>query len=187
MQYTGTISNISSFDYQGKKLWSFQLNNERGVYYRCGATAPRAEQGNWVAFEGTPGKNGSVNVDTKSLVAKQVEKEASGVQIPAYQAKPTGVSKDDYWANREARDLQTQARIERQSTRNSAIDFIKILLEQGAIAFGEKVKGPQRVETLEKLLAHYQEDFIKDNSGEKEVVKEKSKAAKEEPSDEIPF
>lgn len=161
----GTISKVSSFDFNGKTLWSFQLQGIEG-YFRTGEKKIAAERGQYVTFDAKPGKNGSYNVDASSIVVKAAEKEASGVQVARSTSSGT-LSKDDYWSRKEDRDLSVQKRIERQSTRNSALEFIKILLAQEAV----KVPAKNKVEFLEELLAHYQEQFITDNGDE--GVKEK--------------
>lgn len=175
MQYQGVVSNISSFDYMGKVLWSFQLNGDR-AYYRTGNVKPKAEQGQYITFTAEPGKNGSINVDTKSIQAKSAEAEASGVGALKATSQVSGSnSNQGYWEAKTERDIVTQARIERQSTRNSAIEFIKVLISQEAL----KIPAKNKLEFFEQLLSHYQDEFILDNSGE---TKEDKKAAKEEDS-----
>jgi hypothetical protein len=160
MQYSGVVSNVSSFDYQGKKLWSFQLNNEKGTYYRTGAVRPKAETGQFVVFFGEPGKNGSVNVDSKTIEVKEGEQASSGVGSFT-RSKPNPVpSNGRDFPTKDEREA-TQKRIEIQSCRNSALEFIKILFQQEAI----KVPAKNKVDFLEELLNHYQKKFIDNNSG----------------------
>lgn len=45
-----------------------------------------------------------------------------------------GLSKDDYWKNREKRDIIVQKQIQYQSARNSAIEVIKAGIDAGAIS-----------------------------------------------------
>lgn len=168
MQYQGVVSTISSFDYMGNALWSFQLNGDRS-YYRTGKIKPKVEKGNYITFTAEPGKNGSINVDTKSIQTKLVEAEASGVSTLKATPPASGSnSNQGYWEAKTERDIVTQARIERQSTRNSAIEFIKVLISQEAL----KIPAKNKLEFFEQLLSHYQEEFILDNSGEskEEVV-----------------
>lgn len=173
MQYQGVVSNISSFDYMGNALWSFQLNGDR-AYYRTGKIKPKVEKGNYITFTAEPGKNGSVNVDTKSIQTKLVEAEASGVgTLKAAPPASGSNSNQGYWEAKTERDIVTQARIERQSTRNSAIEFIKVLISQEAL----KIPAKNKLEFFEQLLSHYQDEFILDNAGE---VKEDKEAAKED-------
>lgn len=155
----GVVSKVSSFDYNGKTLWSFQLNGDRS-FYRTGDKRPTVEQGQFISFDAKQGgKQGNFNVDLNSITIKKEEQQAKGV-VGAF---TNGASnKDDYWTKKEARDVLVQARIERQSTRNSALEFIKILIQQEAV----KVPAKNKVEFFEQLLGHYQEEFIADNSGE---------------------
>src|SRR5262245_26768893 len=147
MTYSGVISNISSFDYQGKKLWSFQLNSERGVYYRCGAVAPKAEQGNYVTFEGNPGKNGSVNVDTKTLIAKAGDTSATGISAAALgsgnrknvEEGTLDPENDRRYQSKAERDRK-DSRIERQACRNTGLEFIKLLVSTDSLKIPAKNK-----------------------------------------------
>jgi len=166
MLYTGVVSNVSSFDYQGKKLWSFQLNNDKGVYYRTGSNRVKAEVGQFVSFLGEPGKNGSVNVDSKSVEVKQGEQSATGLAGAVAGAgsgagKGTPVSTSRDFPTKAERDA-TQKRIEIQSCRNSALEFIDILIRTEAF----KVPAKNKVEALEQLLSHYIEKFLQENSGD---------------------
>jgi hypothetical protein len=169
MNYQGTVSNISSFDYQdprsGKtsKLWSFQLNGDKGIFFRTGSDTPKFEKGDFVNFNGEAGKGNSVKVDVKSIQAKKGDAETASNGVGNLQSTGRGVSKDDYWTQREVRDVATQRRIERQSCRNSALEFMKILLDKGEV----KLPAKNKVEALEAMLTHYQEVFLKDNAGEK--------------------
>jgi len=166
MNYQGVVSNVSSFPFQDKKLWSFQLRGDKGIYYRTGEDAPRFEVGDFVNFEGKPGKQpNSVTVDFKSIQTKKGEavREASGLNGLAGNAGSGVVnSRPDnaYW---EAKD----ARIERQACRNSALELIKILLSQDAVKFGAKA---DKVDIIEKLLDHYTDQFIDENNGKKKAA-----------------
>ena len=162
------ISNVSSFDYQGKKLWSFQLNNDKGTYFRTGSSRVPAEQGEFVSFSGMPGKNGSINVDTKTVEVKKGEVAQQG--IAGAVASKAGSGGTSYsgggGGNRDfptkSEREATQKRIEIQSCRNSALEFIDILIRTEAF----KVPAKNKVEALEELLSHYIEKFIKENAGE---------------------
>lgn len=164
MQYQGIVSKVSSFDYMGKQLWSFQLNGTR-EFYRTGNIKPKIESGQFVTFTAEPGKNNSINVDTKTIQAKDASSEQSGTGVSnALNKGSTTATKDSYWADREARDVLVQKRIERQSCRNSALEFIQILLaHEGAVKIPAKT---DKVTFFEEMLAHYTEKFIEDNSGE---------------------
>lgn len=185
MQFKGVVSSVSPFEFNGNTLWSFQLNNDRS-YYRCGKVKPKIEVGQYIIFEGTPGnKQGSVNADTKSIQVKSVEEESSGIDL--YKAKASGAakSKDDFWERKETRDIATQKRIEIQSCRNSAIEFVKILFSQEAVKV--PAKQAEKVPFIEELLAHYQEQFLKENSGEKTELVEATADPTDAIDTEVPY
>lgn len=182
MNYQGVVSSISSFNYQGNLLWSFQLSGDKGTYFRTGSNAPKFEKGDLVNFVGEPGKNGSVNVNVKTIQSKKGDSEAAdvGVANVVRSVRPSqngSGSKDDYWVAREQRDISTQKRIERQSCRNSALEFMKLILDKGEF----KLPAKNKVEALEEMLSHYQEKFLIDNSGE---VKSENKTEPNEPAKE---
>lgn len=182
MQFKGVVKDVSSFPYNGKDLWSFQLNGDRN-YYRCGDKKPAIESGQYVLFDANQSnKQGSYNVTKGSIQVKAAEAEATGVKIPE-RVSTSGAtsSKDEYWSRKEERDVATQARIERQSCRNSALEFVKILVGQEAIKFGAKA---DKTEILEQLLAKYTEEFIADNAGKK---KDESEPVETAVSDEVPY
>lgn len=181
MQFKGVVKEVSSFEFKpGTHLWSFSLNGDRN-YYRCGDRKPAIESGQFVLFDANAGnKQGSFNVTKGTIQVKAAEAEATGV-VAAVKSTGGSLGKDDYWGNREARDIQTQKRIEKQSCRNSALEFIKILLSQeNAVKFGAKA---DKTDILEKMLAKYTEEFIVDNAGKKDEEPEVVETA----VDEVPY
>lgn len=131
LMYKGTVRKIGKNTWQGKDLHSFQLNGD-DTYYNTGTDNPNVAEGDQIVFDGVPGKRaGTVNVKTKSI-SKSTEPpftpdSHSMVSQPgAERAKRVAsvVTKDDYWAAREARDEVTQKRIEIQAARNAAIALL---------------------------------------------------------------
>lgn len=185
MQYSGVVSNASSFDFDGKKLWSFQLNNVR-AYFRLGTTPPKFEKGAYVEFQGQADAKGNVKVALDSIVIKDssVAKEQGGlkgfrsaVQSSPSQSSNKEMTSTDFWGDKAIRDIETQKRIEIQSCRNSALQFITILLAQEALSIPAKAKN--KTHLLEELLEHYLVEFKERNQG---VVPQHGKAE----ADEVP-
>lgn len=188
MQYQGVVSNVSYFDYQGKKLWSFQLNSEKGVFYRTGNDKPSVEQGNFVVFEGAPGnKPNSVNVKAYNINVKQGEQTATGVSAGVVATGNTK-SNDSPVSPNEDRRYETKAdrearntRIELQSCRNSALEFVKILLSKDAIKFPAKGDA---VAILEGALDHYTKQFVEENQGKEPQA---AQPVQEDSDDQVPY
>lgn len=104
-----------------------------------------------------------------------------------------GMSKDDYWFNKEQRDLAneakreiTQQQIQQQAARNAAIEFTKILSDQDAIVYGKApadgtpIPRKKKLEVIEATVDHYTAKFLSEvqavgaitetESGESETV-----------------
>lgn len=114
-----------------------------GTWYGCGFNGVPCQEGDEVTFSVT--QNGNfLNADVNSM-----EVLSSGNQAPprqqqqrgGYQQRrsaprassggaPAGNPKDDYWKQREERDVETQRRIQYQASRNSAIAAVAAALEK---------------------------------------------------------
>lgn len=164
MNYSGVVSNVTSFDYNGKKLWSFQLSNVR-TYFRLGDSAPKMEKGQFVSFTGSADAKGNVKVDIHSINSKPADAktEIAGIKgfRTAVQTASTEMTSNGYWEMKTMRDIETQKRIEIQSCRNSALQFIQILSSNEAL----KLPTKNRLEFLEALLEHYIVEFQGRNTG----------------------
>lgn len=155
--HKGIVSSISSFPYQNKTLWSFQLNGVR-AFYRTGEKHPGIEKGNYVEFEATgPDVKGNFQVDVTSIKVGDAPQTAKGPT--GFRKAFTEAPKKDF-PTKEERDA-TQARIEIQSCRNSALQFIDILIKTEAF----KLPAKNKIETLESLLEHYIQQFLARNQG----------------------
>lgn len=137
-QVQGVVEQVS----QRGKATNIKVN---GAWFGAGFNGVPCQQGDTVSF--TVEQNGQyANVARNSL---QVINGGGGVpQEPQYQppaqtyAKPQrrqappsggGLTKDDYWKNREERDVETQKRIQLQASRNSAIAACSAALQAGIL------------------------------------------------------
>ena len=101
-------------------------------------------------------------------------KEISGAEAEArkpgaWTPPDTGMTKDDYWRNKEKRDLAKDPRIERQHSQEQALRYF--------VAVGEKPSNMQRVKDMI--------DWFQIDIGKKPTIDEPSK--QQEPQEEIPF
>ncbi len=157
----GVISKLSSFDFNGKKLYSFQLKGING-FFRTGENPIPAMEGEFVEFDAKgPDAKGNYQVQNGSIVVKKDSNPQKGLKSFRKVVDSAPTSKDDYWERKEVRDVETQKRIETQSCRNSALQFIDILIKTEAV----KVPAKNKVEFFEELLEHYMSEFQQRNSG----------------------
>lgn len=158
--FKGVVTQTSSFPFQSKVLYSFQLQGVR-AFFRTGEKEPGLIKGDYVEFDAKgPDAKGNYNVDVSTLSKKAGDSAQAASGPTGFRKAFTSQPNRDFPTKDER--AETQARIEIQSVRNSALQFIEILLSQDAIKFGPKV---DKVEVLESLLEHYMTEFLERNKG----------------------
>jgi hypothetical protein len=169
----GTVSAIlSSTAKNGTKYWRFQVSEEKRSF-GVGTIAPKFATGDLVSFTVQKNDNGFWDA------VGEVEKVQGNPTAAGYAANPRGtapsgarattLSKDDYWANREQRDVDTQKRIELQSCRNSAIEVVKVMLTpvEGELPIGKLPAKNKRYDFILALVDEITHRFIDANAGKK--------------------
>ena len=70
-----------------------------------------------------------------------------------------GMSKDDYWARKEERDIETQKKIQYQASRNTAIAALDVLLKAEAVKLPAKQadKYDAALALIDELTEHFQQ------------------------------
>ena len=117
-------------------LLSFRIDGEN-KYFRHGTTeVPAIKEGNYISFVA----DARGNVDISSV------EEARGtppVQAPKPKAKSSGgVSRDDYWANKEAHDQTVrEPRIAYSAAQKNATELVTAALAHDLLSFGNAAKG----------------------------------------------
>lgn len=157
----------------------------KGKLYSTGAkTAPDCAVGQTVEF--TPEAKEWTGRDGKKSTFYNVAEGTLKVVTAPSQATPGaaqtqaprsagGMSKDDYWFNKEQRDLAneakreiTQQQIQQQAARNAAIEFTKILSDQDAIVYGKApadgtpIPRKKKLEVIEATVDHYTAKFLRE-------------------------
>lgn len=171
---SGVVSKVNARPMQGAKgpytLYSFALQGQQG-WHSLGFDLHGVSEGQSVSFELRKNARGYDEVDPESIkiLEGQVVSNGSAAAVAKAPYSPkkvwntkSGGKKDEYWDNRELRDIETQKRIELQSCRNSALQFVDILVKTDALKF--PAKQADRVGHLEDLLAHYTQMFLDQNS-----------------------
>jgi hypothetical protein len=131
----GRIQYLNEKPFGNKTLYSFKLFEDETLYM-CGDKAIPAKKGDYVTFDATQNPKGQTIVNTRTLQVKQAE-----VQTARTGGFVKDTGKDDYWNKREARDLDTQKKIEWQASRNSAIAAANVILANGALKMPAKEAG----------------------------------------------
>jgi len=107
--------------------YSLKVGND---WYGGGKTHPGVDKGDYIEFSFSR-RGKYMNIDPGSI-----QKKASTVeQAPSVAAAAGrgGVTRDDYWADKAKKDEHTQAAINWQSARNSAIAAVSSMVEHGAV------------------------------------------------------
>lgn len=136
-------------------LYSFRIEDDN-KYYRHGTEDPGCREGDFIQFV-TDGNN---NVEFNSI--QKTEAPQSARPSPAQSAKTSGqrpqskrtgstgaTSRDQYWADKEARDLEKDARYQStdvprmsfSAAQDRAVRLVAAALEHDALSFGSVAKG----------------------------------------------
>lgn len=113
-------------------------------YYGFGKVKPAFSEGDYVAFMYETNDRGFLDAVPETVKVKKGELPAK----KAYQGGGSGSSRDKYWEDKEARDIETQKRITYQSAKNNAVSIVELALANGALSLGAK-----KSEAFDNLLA----------------------------------
>lgn len=126
---TGVVKKIDSRTGAYGTMYNVQVDNQ---WYGFGKYAPKFKEGDTISFESTQ-KGNFKNIDPKTVELATAAPKAASVSSPA-------VGKDDYWKDKEQRDIATQRSIQLQASRNSAIALVVPLAAAGLITLPAKDK-----------------------------------------------
>jgi hypothetical protein len=162
---TGVLGKIFGKPYNGKTLYSLKLEND-SKWYGLGTKNPDIAPGSIVEFEAKTNPKGFTDVLTPTLVVVRGPQQTVSTGSTVAQVASNGhngsgrngfLSKDSYWDRKEARDLKQDELREIGATRNTAIEWIKLLLDKEAIKLPTKIADKEAF--LQKLLQDYVERF----------------------------
>lgn len=146
----GTVQRIVAKAAGRGTAHNIQMDN--GQWYGYGFNKPTFGEGAEISFDVQwNGQYGNVNIATLQIINQGQPQQQGGYngqgrsngggnnrgantggRAPAQASG--GMSKDDYWKNREARDLVVQKQIQYQASRNAAIEVVKAGIDAGAVA-----------------------------------------------------
>jgi hypothetical protein len=177
-QVEGVVKRVFTKNWQDKTFYSLALTNQEGLF-GFGPTNPNAHPGDKVTFVSKTNAKGYLEAEKGTLkVTKGVEEVRSNDSVGAVGASavPSSyVSKDTYWANKEARDVINDSKRELGASRNTAIAFIDLLVKHEAIKLPA---GAKREGFLVALLEDYTATFMGIEKDRTAVVEKAAKPAK---------
>lgn len=143
--------------------WGFTSYKVNGVWYGADTKGPaRASEGESVSFEDfqKSGKDGrqwpTVKLATfKKVAAPTNQPSGSSGQVPqgraSYASSPGG-GRDTYWSDKAAIDAAKDPRISLQGAYKVAVEFLPVVLAQGALPSFDKAKATAKLEILRAYL-----------------------------------
>lgn len=153
--------------YQGyKQNGKFFNVTVDGNFVGFGMTHPEdnlgLQEGDVIEFE-TYQRGNFTNADTKTVKKVTGDGGNSADNPSKAQSKGSsgGMNKGDYWDKKEARDIERQTVIEHQSSRNAAIETVRVMAEAGIASFGTK-KADQYdacMALIDRITARYNSDI----------------------------
>lgn len=169
----GTIQRVNERQHNGRNgvvtYHSFKVNDN---WYSTGTKRPPSE-GTLIEFAAEQNQKGFWDVTKagiKVISAGTVTANVGSVAVAGATNSP--MSKDDYWRRKEERDLAKEAdfakrdeTIQLQSCRNSAIELVKILVDQkdNGEAVLKLPAAAKRVAFIENLVNDYTLKFVEQN------------------------
>lgn len=174
--------------FNGRMSYSIRLKNEE-KWFQCGPADPKVQKGDLVEFEYET-NNGYYNVlvDTISVIDLGATPKSHSNSVPSTfsPGNHKGGSKDQYWDERFARDIENdkhrkanEVKIQYQAARNAAIATVDILTREKALIIPEK-KGAASEVIMAKIEDLTNEYFHKTGSvgvGTSETEQENREAA----------
>lgn len=187
----GSVQTVTNRSYNGKTFYSVKLSD--GIFYGFGTYRPSLKEGDVVTFDAIQNSKGYWDADSKSLeiTSRPTGEVMSGVSaaINTYRkTTPRAGGKDDYWTNKEVRDVQNDHLRSLGAARNTSIEWIKFLVANEAIPKIPAVN--KREDFFNLLIDDYTSKFMSESisteaSVEPDPAPEKApspkKKAKEEP------
>lgn len=152
----------------GKVLHSFTLKGQDG-FFGTGYRKAAIEVGKAYEFEYEIDPKGRKNVNLSTVrpweSGETIQAAPAASFRPAYQrmAKADG-GKDDYWRNKELRDVQNDKMRELGATRNTALTLVQLMLSNGAVKL--PAKEAAREEVIFQLFEHYTDTLLKGKESE---------------------
>lgn len=180
---SGTVQRVN----KNGRFYSICVDDE---WFGTGSTRPDADEGSMVEFEAERnGKYWNADMSTFSVLdapkkAKKFENKkasySSSGRSESFSGKEDYAAKQDYWKNKEERDIKNDLLRNVGAGRNTAIAFVELLMKADAI----KLPATQnkKADALFEAVEYYRVKF--ENAGNEETSPDPSTSVEEESEDE---
>ena len=180
----GVVGRTFSKDFGSGKLYhSFVLKGQDGFFgtgYR-----KAVEEGKSYEFEVSIDAKGRKNVDLSTLRPWENGEAIQAAPARAFKTYSGGAKadagKDEYWKNKELRDVNNDRMRELGATRNTALTLVSLMLANGAVKL--PAKEANREEVIYQLFEHYTDVLMKGKQQEDSPKDEVSEAIAEAQSE----
>lgn len=156
--HSGIISWVGEKPYKNIKLYSFALEGETKKYYNLGRDPLGIRVGLMITFDYTVNDRGFLTVDGNSVVLTEVDTPPQdAAPLPEklkkalhkeYNDTPTYLTKDQYWKNKEDRDVEKDEYFRKKDISisyngayNSALAAVSKAIELGIKSLPKTAKG----------------------------------------------
>ena len=163
-QVKGVVQAIEQKEVSGgRTAYSLRVG---GQSYGAGLFKPKCSEGDYVTFEEE--RNGNYkNIARNSLKVSDYKPTPEDTPAPTTTSSKAsgGMTKDQYWENKEKLDLERQDVISRQSSSNSAIAFMQIMSANDALGLPKSTAKGAQAKALTALLRKLEVEFYERNTG----------------------
>ena len=153
MLQKGIVKKIISKPWGDKTMYSLALTDTEGLF-GFGNHNPKTKAGDLVEFDAEKNQKGywQAKGATLHVVQAGLEVVSNGSSVASV-ARSSG-GREEYWEAKEKRDIKQNELREIGATRNTAIEWLKLLIEK------EAIKLPAKVADREQLLNDLLNDYI---------------------------
>lgn len=139
----------------GATLYSLKVG---GKFYGFGRAMPACQQGNTVQFDASMNQKGYMQGDINSFkVVNESVAAAPAVGASWQKRGAQQAEKDEYWTKKGERDILNDKLRNIGAGRNTAIEFVKLLLQVEAVKL--PAKQPEKAQALFELVEEYRVQF----------------------------
>lgn len=169
----GQITRVLEKQWNDKTFYTIQVDGE---YYGLGEAKPKAKPGDTAQFEADKNPKGfwAIKKGTLAITPAPAESVSTAPVVAQVGGKSQG--SNEFWANKEAREVKNDHLRSLGAARNTAIEWIKFLTQTESLKLPAKTADKEQA--LNLLLNNYVELFMSEEikreakPGKAQVVEE---------------
>jgi hypothetical protein len=156
--HTGYIREIIERAWKNKTFYSIKLHN--GDMIGFGSYPPKMKENDYIQVEAEENDKGYLNAvkGTFKILPAPTESVSNGKSAAAAASEGGVKSSTEYWAAKDARDVRNDRLREVGASRNTAIEWIKFLVDKGGLPLPKKQAEVE--DALNQLLDGYTKTFM---------------------------